>query len=147
MQNARVKNKNINNYKLEIQNAPKGTKIIINEEEKEYQNKIEGKKNDLIKIKIPKESTKKTNIKLIVSTIISNYMAYEYQPIDKDMQHLVLLEKTTNELTTEQDLIKLINLTADEVDVPNTSSSQSFISTFLGILVSLLGIRWIKEYE
>ena len=116
--------KNINNYKLEIQNAPKGTIIIINEEEKEYQSIIEGKKNDLVKLKIPNQSTNNTNIKLIVSTIISNYMAYEYQPIDKDMQHLVLLEKTTNELKEEKDLSQLINLTEEEVVVPNTAFIQ-----------------------
>ena len=139
--------KNINNYKLEIKNAPKGTIIIINEEEKEYQSIIEGKKNDLVKLKIPNQSTNNTNIKLIVSTIISNYMAYEYQPIDKDMQHLVLLEKTTNELKEEKDLSQLINLTEEEVVVPNTASIQSYTMIFLGTLVSLFGVRWLREYE
>lgn len=145
--NIQFENKNINNYKLEIQNAPKGTKIIINEEEKEYQSIIEGKKSDLVKIKIPNESTKNTNIKLIISTTIDNYMAYEYQPTDKDMQNLVLLEKTSNKSIEEKDLTNLMNITEEEVVVPNTDSTQSYTMIFLGTLVSLFGVRWIKEYE
>ena len=140
-------NKNINSYKMEIQNAPKGTKIIINDEEKEYQSIIEGNKNDLVKIKIPNENTKNRNIKLIISTIINNYMAYEYQPTDKDMQNLVLLEKSSSELIEEKDLSKLMSINEEVVDVPNTASTSSFAITFLGVLVSLFGVRWIKEYE
>ena len=78
---------------------------------------------------------------------MNNYMAYEYQPTDKDMQNLVLLEKTTNEVIEEKDLSQLINLTEEEVVVPNTASPQSYTMIFLGTLVSLFGVRWIKEYE
>lgn len=145
--NIQFENKNINSYKMEIQNAPKGTKIIINDEEKEYQSIIEGNKNDLVKIKIPNENTKNKNIKLIISTIINNYMAYEYQPTDKDMQNLVLLEKSSSELIEEKDLSKLMSINEEVVDVPNTASTSSFAITFLGVLVSLFGVRWIKEYE
>lgn len=145
--NIQFENKNINSYKMEIQNAPKGTKIIINDEEKEYQSIIEGNKNDLVKIKIPNENTKNRNIKLIISTIINNYMAYEYQPTDKDMQNLVLLEKSSSELIEEKDLSKLMSINEEVVDVPNTASTSSFAITFLGVLVSLFGVRWIKEYE
>lgn len=145
--NIQFESKNINSYKMEIQNAPKGTKIIINDEEKEYQSIIEGNKNDLVKIKIPNENTKNKNIKLIISTIINNYMAYEYQPTDKDMQNLVLLEKLSSELIEEKDLSKLMSINEEVVDVPNTASTSSFAITFLGVLVSLFGVRWIKEYE
>ena len=145
--NIQFESKNINSYKMEIQNAPKGTKIIINDEEKEYQSIIEGNKNDLVKIKIPNENTKNRNIKLIISTIINNYMAYEYQPTDKDMQNLVLLEKLSSELIEEKDLSKLMSIDEEVVDVPNTASTSSFAITFLGVLVSLFGVRWIKEYE
>lgn len=145
--NIQFESKNINSYKMEIQNAPKGTKIIINDEEKEYQSIIEGNKNDLVKIKIPNENTKNRNIKLIISTIINNYMAYEYQPTDKDMQNLVLLEKLSSELIEEKDLSKLMSINEEVVDVPNTASTSSFAITFLGVLVSLFGVRWIKEYE
>ena len=145
--NIQFESKNINSYKMEIQNAPKGTKIIINDEEKEYQSIIEGNKNDLVKIKIPNENTKNRNIKLIISTIINNYMAYEYQPTDKDMQNLVLLEKSSSELIEEKDLSKLMSINEEVVDVPNTASTSSFAITFLGVLVSLFGVRWIKEYE
>lgn len=145
--NIQFESKNINSYKMEIQNAPKGTKIIINDEEKEYQSIIEGNKNDLVKIKIPNENTKNKNIKLIISTIINNYMAYEYQPTDKDMQNLVLLEKSSSELIEEKDLSKLMSINEEVVDVPNTASTSSFAITFLGVLVSLFGVRWIKEYE
>ncbi len=145
--NIQFDSKNINSYKMEIQNAPKGTKIIINDEEKEYQSIIEGNKNDLVKIKIPNENTKNRNIKLIISTIINNYMAYEYQPTDKDMQNLVLLEKSSSELIEEKDLSKLMSINEEVVDVPNTASTSSFAITFLGVLVSLFGVRWIKEYE
>ena len=74
-------------------------------------------------------------------------MAYEYQPTDKDMPNIVLLEKTINELKEEKDLSQLINLTKEEVVVPNTASTKSYTMIFLGTLVSLIGVRWVKKYE
>ena len=40
-----------------------------------------------------------------------------------------------------------MSINEEVVDVPNTASTSSFAITFLGVLVSLFGVRWIKEYE
>jgi len=145
--NIEFDNEYIKKYSLELKNAPKGTKIIINNKENNYQNKVEVKKNDLVKIKIPNNDYISSNIKLVVNADIINYMAYEYQPTDKDMPNIVLLEKTINELKEEKDLSQLINLTKEEVAVPNTASTKSYTMIFLGTLVSLIGVRWVKKYE
>ncbi len=94
--------KNISSYKVTLSGAPAGTIIVKNGSNKTYNGTFEVKANDKFKIKVPesKVTAKSLSIKIAAKAVGEpQYRAYEYQPVDKSMQNVALLEKTATSVT------------------------------------------------
>ena len=91
--------KNVNNYTVTLKDAPKGTLIVhSNGKENEYKNGSKISVSDWFKVKVPATSVSGTKLTIKVnaaSDSVDQYTAYEYQPVDNDMQNIALLYKQT----------------------------------------------------
>ena len=99
--------KNVDSYKVKITNAPAGTKIINNGVESNYNGEFVVKGNNSFKVKVPTTSidATKAEIKIHASaTGVTQYTAYEYQPVDTSMQNVALLEKSTATVSSDLNL-------------------------------------------
>lgn len=95
------------NYTISIANAPSGTKIIKGDGlEVPYTDKMVIGANDTFKVKIPASGVKeKAAIKITATTPGAlQFMAYEYQPTDSNMQNVALLERVQKSASTELNL-------------------------------------------
>ncbi len=104
-------------YNVSLENAPTGTKILVNDTtENDYNNSFIMNGSDSFRIKIPASSLQNivSNIKVNAkANATSSYTAYEYQPVNTDMQNVVLLEKETKEVTSSIQL----NIEATKVTI------------------------------
>ena len=101
---------NVGDYTVTLKDAPTGTIIINNGVESTYKGAFTVKANTSFKVKVPSSSvtTTKQTIKVEASANgYDQYTAYEYQPVDSNMQNIALLEKVTSKATAT------INLTID----------------------------------
>ena len=106
----------IDSYNITIDNPIEGTKIVVNGIEYNYKDGFTIKANDSFKVSIPAESidATKAEIKLTaIKTGINEYHAYEYQPVDSNMQNVALLEKTTTGVSSNLTL----NITSSKITV------------------------------
>ncbi len=96
---------NANNYAVSIANAPEGTIIVSsNGTETAYSNAFSVAANDTFKIKVPISSVKDTQMTLKVTATAQGseqYTAYEYKPVNENMQNVALLEKVINKASSE----------------------------------------------
>lgn len=95
--------KNIDSYKVTLENAPKDTIIVKNNKSSNYTGEFTVKSNESFIIKVPesKITEKKRTIKVSAKAVGNpQYKAYEYQPTDETMQNVALLEKTAVSVTS-----------------------------------------------
>lgn len=99
---------NISSYTVTLTNAPSGTKIVLgNGAESNYSEGFKVNKDDTFKIKVPSSAMDRTTLSIKVTAKAQSgiqYMAYEYQPEDSNMQNVALLEKTSKTVTSEMNL-------------------------------------------
>lgn len=134
--------KNVDEYTVSLENAPKNTVIVYaNGTETVYTKAFTIKAADKFKVKVPKASLTSSEllIKVKASAVTTgSEKAYEYQPEDSNMQHVALLEKTDKNLESN---INLVN--AKEVIVPDTSSETVVYYTAIGLVITSIGIRFV----
>ena len=102
--------KNIGEYTVTLKNAPKGTIIVANGGESAYKNPFTVKANTSFRVKVPASSVSniKEEIKIEANANgYDQYTAYEYVPVDSNMQNLAILEKYTSKASAS------VNLTID----------------------------------
>ena len=93
----------ITGYTVTIENPVKGITIVPSTgQEFSYYNSFKIGATDTFKIKVPASSVAEAITLKINATADGNtiYRAYEYNPTDKDMQNVVLLEKTPTSVST-----------------------------------------------
>ena len=93
----------ITGYTVTIENPVKGITIVPSTgQEFSYYNSFKIGATDTFKIKVPASSVTEAITLKINATADGNtiYRAYEYNPTDKDMQNVVLLEKTPTSVST-----------------------------------------------
>ena len=98
---------NITTYKVSLSGTPKGTLIEKNGGVIDYNGEFEVKSTESFIIKVPKESVSNNEITIKVNAKAvgkEQYMAYEYQPTDKSMQNVALLEKNAISVTDSLEL-------------------------------------------
>ena len=94
---------NISSYKVTLTGAPSGTVITINNTNTNYTGEFTVNSNESFIIKVPKNSVtvEQLSIKIKASAVgNTQYMAYEYQPVDINMQNVALLEKVAQSATS-----------------------------------------------
>ena len=94
---------NLDSYKITLSNAPAGTVIEKNGSATNYSGEFEVKAKESFTIKVPesKVTAKTLSIKISAKGVgNAQYKAYEYQPVDKSMQNVALLEKTAVSVTS-----------------------------------------------
>ena len=94
---------NISSYKVTLTGAPSGTVITINNTNTNYTGEFTVNSNESFIIKVPKNSVtvEQLSIKIKASAVgNTQYMAYEYQPVDTNMQNVALLEKVAQSATS-----------------------------------------------
>lgn len=108
---------NVNNYNIELTDAPNGTIIVSSDgTEVAYTNSFSVNANDSFKIKVPLASVKgtKLSIKVKASTNAgTGYSVLEYQPVNNEMQNVIILEKTSKNVSSTLTL----DLTATRVTI------------------------------
>ena len=94
---------NLDSYKVTLENAPAGTIIVKNGSATNYSGEFVVKAEESFTIKVPEDkvNAKTLAIKLSAKGVgNAQYKAYEYQPVDKSMQNVALLEKTAVSVTS-----------------------------------------------
>ena len=84
---------NVSSYSVIVENAPEGTLVVD-----KNGNKIERfTKDTVFVVKVPASNVEEidTDFKFTAKAIGYTYRAYEYQPTDREMQNVALLEKVT----------------------------------------------------
>ncbi len=96
---------NFGAYTVSLENAPKGTIIVSsNGAETAYAGAFTVNSNDSFKVKVPSSSVTDTTTFIKVkanATGNTQYMAYEYKPVDTSMQNIALLEVTNKDVSSE----------------------------------------------
>ena len=103
---------NISSYTVVVENAPDNTLVVD-----QNGNKIERfTKDTIFVVKVPAKNLdqSKYDIKFTAKGVGYNYRAYEYQPSDRDMQNVALLEKQTTTIPSS------VTLTIDSSKVSVT---------------------------
>lgn len=89
--------KSVSSYTVTLSGAPAGTKILkSNGTETAYSGAFALNVNEGFQIKVPSSAVTGTSLSITVSATAKGnvqYTAYEYQPVDKKMQNVALLEK------------------------------------------------------
>ena len=94
----------VSTYKVVLTNAPEGTQVISSTG---ATNPTSLKVGETFKIKVPAAKVTSGNLSLKVkveATGAAGYMAYEYQPADREMQNVALLEKNQKTVSKELNL-------------------------------------------
>lgn len=119
--------KNISDYQVSIENVPEGTKILINDAvESTYTKAFTLKPEETFKVKVPMNSISSTEATLKIEatkTATTGYAAYEYQPVDTDMQNVALLEKVEKKATSSIQLN--IDVTRVTINKTDTNTKQN----------------------
>lgn len=103
---------NVESYSVTMENAPEGTLIVD-----KSGNKISNfTKDTVLYVKVPADKVQNidTDFKLTAKAVGYTYKAYEYQPTNKDMQNVALLEKVATTIPV------VINLSIDSTKVSIT---------------------------
>ncbi len=99
---------NFGAYTVTLESAPKGTVIVAsNGTETAYTGAFTVNKNDTFKVKVPASSITGTTATIKVkasATGYTQYMAYEYAPVDQTMQNVALLEAINKDVSSEFNL-------------------------------------------
>lgn len=94
---------NVSTYKVTLSGAPAGTIIEKNDTKSNYNGEFSVNKDESFKIMVSKDkmTEKSLSIKINATAVgTAQYKAYEYQPVDKSMQNVALLEKTAVSVTS-----------------------------------------------
>ena len=94
---------NVSTYKVTLSGAPAGTIIEKNDTKSNYNGEFSVNKDESFKIMVSKDkmTEKSLSIKINATAVgTAEYKAYEYQPVDKSMQNVALLEKTAVSVTS-----------------------------------------------
>ena len=94
---------NVRTYKVTLSGAPAGTIIEKNDTKSNYNGEFSVNKDESFKIMVSKDkmTEKSLSIKINATAVgTAQYKAYEYQPVDKSMQNVALLEKTAVSVTS-----------------------------------------------
>ena len=89
---------NISSYTVTLTNVPNGTIVTNAGVDSVYSNAFTVKSTDSFKIKVPASSVTGTELTIKVNASAQGgayYMAYEYAPVNPNMQNVTLLEKET----------------------------------------------------
>lgn len=104
-------------YKVAVTNAPEGTVVVSSTG---ATNPASLKAGETFKIKVPANKVNSGNLSLNVkvsATGAAGYAAYEYQPADKEMQNVALLEKIQKTVSKDLTLtIASTKVTITKVD-------------------------------
>lgn len=99
---------NISSYDVTLENAPSGTKIVSsNGVETVYSGAYKVDAKDSFKVKVPLAGVTGTGLTIKVNATaqgVEQYSAYEYEPVDKNMQNVALLEKTSDKVSSSINL-------------------------------------------
>ena len=112
---------NVTKFTISLENAPANTKIIKNGNEFPYTSAFELNSNETFKIAVPASSMSNAltaSIKVNASAKgTTQYTAYEYQPVNRNMQNVALLEtiegETSDSITLTIDSSKISVLKVD----------------------------------
>ena len=113
---------NISSYNITLTNAPAETIISKNGVDMTYNGTFTLNSNDIFRIKVKASSIKDTTaaIKVIATGKgISQYTAYEYQPVNTDMQHVTKLEKEEKVIGSEI----ILNIISSKVSVTKVDTN------------------------
>jgi len=134
---------NIATYTVSLNNAPTGTKIVKSDgTESTYNGEFSLKANESFKVKVPaKEIKDSSTIKVEAkATGAAQYAAYEYQPNDKSMQNVALLEKkqvsVTSSLNLEVSSSKVVVTKIDSVTKKALSGATLVLKDSTGAKVT-----------
>lgn len=96
---------NVSSYTVTLSQAPTGTKILKSDgTETTYSKSFTVKSNESFQVKVPSSVVKETELALTVSAKAKGdvqYTAYEYQPENKNMQNVALLEKKQQDVSSQ----------------------------------------------
>jgi len=99
---------NVNTYNVKLSGVPSGTKIVKSDgKEITYSDTFKMSAKESFKIKIPAQKMTKTKLSIKVTATAkgdTQYMAYEYQPVDGSMQNVALLEKSSKNVSSKMSL-------------------------------------------
>lgn len=98
---------NIGEYTVTLKDAPKGTIIVKNNEEKPYTGAFTMNAKNAFRVKVPTSSITNTKATIKIEANANgydHYTAHEYQPTDNNMQNIALLEKITSKATASMNL-------------------------------------------
>ena len=98
---------NTDTYSITLTNAPDGTIIAKNGIETAYIGTFNLNRNDSFKIKIPTNKITNTKLKIKVeakATGNEQYVLNEYEPVNYEMQNVVLLDRESTTATTSLEL-------------------------------------------
>ena len=118
--------KNISDYQVTLENAPEGTKILINDVvESTYTKAFTLKPEESFKVKVPASSINNTEatIKVNATTMTTGYATYEYQPVNTNMQNVALLEKVEKKANSSIQL--KIDVTRVSINKTDTNTKQN----------------------
>ena len=120
----------VSTYKVTLTNAPEGTVVVSSTG---ATNPTSLKAGETFKIKVPVAKVNSgLSLKVKVeATGAAGYAAYEYQPADKDMQNVALLEKTQKKVSKE------LTLTVASSKVTITKVDESTGKALAGAILVL----------
>ncbi len=135
---------NISTYQVTLENAPTGTKILLNDAvESTYTKPFTIKIDESFKVKVPIDSINdtETNIKVNAArTGSTGYNAYEYQPVDSKMQNVVLFEngqkKATSSIQLNIDVTKVTIYKTDTNTKQNLEGAKMVLKDSSGNVVA-----------
>lgn len=112
---------NLDSYKVTLTNAPSNTKIVKNGSEFKYTGEFTVNANESFKVVVPASSVSKLQSTIKVTakgTGNVQYKGYEYQPVNKDMQNIAIVEpiqqtvKSTIELEIDSSKVTITKIDA-----------------------------------
>ncbi len=98
---------NINSYKVTLTNAPSNTKIVKNGQEFKYTGEFTVNATESFKVVVPASSVTELQSTIKVTakgTGNVQYKGYEYQPVDKNMQNIAIVEPVQPVVTSSIEL-------------------------------------------
>ena len=99
-----VNSSNLTSVYVTLSNAPANTKIVKQDgQEFVYKDAFQQKAGESFKVKVPSNAIANMSetIKVVASATVTSYVAYEYQPVNTDMQSTALLDKVEKKQSKE----------------------------------------------
>ena len=112
---------NLNSYKVTLSNAPSNTKIVKGGNEFKYNGEFAVNANESFKVVVPASSVSELQSTIKVTakgTGNVQYKGYEYQPVNKNMQNIAIVEpiqetvKSTIELEIDSSKVTITKIDA-----------------------------------